>query len=301
MTAATQADRAAIRALVAAELTGPADDLVPPALLQRLTGRPGARALLLYGARRRPAEAGVPAGPVDLYLLTDRTGGPGALHRLLPPAIAFEAETPGTAPTVKLATMRVAAFRARMRRMSWDTTLWARFSQPVQLVWAADPEARAEVAEALTEAILTAGWWAARLVPDRPSPEARWAGLYAHTYAAELRVERADARALSLIAGEEARFARLAALAIAPAGDLSGPERAAARRAWRRRVGVGKALNLARLAKAALTAPGALEYAVSKVERHSGAPVALSPWQRRWPLLGAPVALWRLWRARRLR
>ena len=37
------------------------------------------------------------------------------------------------------------------------------------------------------------------------------------------------------------------------------------------------------------------------VERHSGRPVELKPWQRRWPWLAAPVVLWRLWRERRLR
>ena len=64
---------------------------------------------------------------------------------------------------------------------------------------------------------------------------------------------------------------------------------------------MGKFRNIARLTKAAFTYRGGFAYALSKVERHSGRPVELSPWQRRWPWLGAPVALWRLWREGRLR
>jgi hypothetical protein len=55
------------------------------------------------------------------------------------------------------------------------------------------------------------------------------------------------------------------------------------------------------LAKAAFTYRGGLAYALSKVERHSGRPVDLKPWERRWPWLAAPVVFWRLWREGRLR
>ena len=94
------------------------------------------------------------------------------------------------------------------------------------------------------------------------------------------------------------RYRHLHRLLIAghPPGD-----RSAAARAWRRRQIVGKIRNLARLTKAAFTYRGGFAYALAKVERHSGRPVELSPWQRRWPWLAAPVVLWRLWRERRLR
>lgn len=296
----TPIDRGAIRALLAQEIAGGGDRLVPAALLKTLSARPGARAILLYGARRR-GDTGVPSGPVDLYLLTEGGGGWGVgpmLHHLLPPAISFEG---AGAAEAKLATMRLSTFRARMRRMSWDTTLWARFSQPVRLLWSTDEKARSEVLEALTDAVETAGWWAAHLAEPTAAGADRWAGLYRRTYGAELRVERATSRAMSLIQDDAARFSALARLAIEPHGIPSEQARSRAEAAWHRRVRVGKLLNLARLAKAAVFTRGALTYALSKVERHSGAPVELSPWQRRWPVLGAPVALWRLWRERRLR
>ncbi|MCC2659180.1 MAG: hypothetical protein K0Q76_4288, partial [Panacagrimonas sp.] len=57
---------------------------------------------------------------------------------------------------------------------------------------------------------------------------------------------------------------------------------------------LGKPLNVLRLLKAACTFDGAADYAAWKVERHSGVKLELSPWQRRHPLLAAPVVYLRL-------
>ena len=73
------------------------------------------------------------------------------------------------------------------------------------------------------------------------------------------------------------------------AGKPPGDPRTAAR-AWRRRQIMGKFRNIARLTKAAFTYRGGFTYALSKVERHSGRPVALSPWQRRWPVRACALA-----------
>jgi hypothetical protein len=55
-------------------------------------------------------------------------------------------------------------------------------------------------------------------------------------------------------------------------------------------------LNLARLAKAAFTFSGGVDYIAWKIERHSGHKIEVTPFQRRHPLLAAGPALWRLWR-----
>ncbi|HUF56015.1 MAG TPA: hypothetical protein VMM55_05575 [Thermohalobaculum sp.] len=75
-------------------------------------------------------------------------------------------------------------------------------------------------------------------------------------------------------------------------------DRAAARRVWRRRCRLGKALNLARLVKAAFTFAPHADYLAWKVERHSGRSLELGPFQRRHPVLAAPWVLWRLYRHR---
>ncbi len=56
----------------------------------------------------------------------------------------------------------------------------------------------------------------------------------------------------------------------------------------------GKALTLARLAKASATYAGGLDYLAWKISRHSGQKVEIRPWQRRWPILGAITLLPRL-------
>lgn len=200
---------------------------------------------------------------------------------------AREASAPGAAGA-KVAVIRLAAFRHRMRRDSRDTTLWARFAQPAALVHARDAAARAAVVEAVAEAWRTAAWWADRLA-DGPD---RWAGLFAHTYMAELRPEGAG-RPGAIAAAAPALYAEIDRLL--PPRPPPEAERQAARRDWRRRARVGRALNAARLVKAAATFRGGAAYALAKIERHAG-PDALSPWERRLPWLAAPVVLLRLLR-----
>lgn len=291
-----------LRALLAAELDRP-PGAAAEAMAAELTGRPGVAALLFYGARMRE-EAGDDAGegPLDLYLLTDSDTayhgrGPAALaNRLLPPNV-YRETAPGPPPVeAKVAVISLAAFRARMARGALDTTLWARFAQPAVLVWARSPAEREAVLEAVAAAVETAAWWAARLAPDPTEPEEVWRALFRHTYATELRVER-GARAGDIVAAAPGRYRRLHALLIA---GQEAHDRAASR-AWARRRIIGKPLNLARLAKAAFTYRGGIAYALAKVERHSGRPVELKAWERRWPWLAAPFVVWRLWRQHRLR
>jgi hypothetical protein len=304
-----------LRALIALELDRPAGPEAE-AMAARLAARPGVAAVLFYGAQLREGAAIQPGeqpgeqpggGPLDFYVLTDSDAayhgfGLSALaNRLLPPNVYHEViggppHGPGRIEA-KVAVARLAAFRARMHPGAMDTTMWARFTQPAVLVWARSPADREAAIDAVAAAVETAAWWAARLAPDCTDPDETWRALFRHTYGSELRVE-SGSRARDLIAAAPERYRLIHRLLIAgqPAGD-----RKTAARAWRRRQIVGKFRNLARLIKAAFTYRGGFAYALSKVERHSGRPVELSPWQRRWPWLAAPFVLWRLWREQRLR
>ena len=299
------------------------------ALAQRLAGRPGIAAILFYGNMLRDPSAG---GLADLYVLTDHdrawsgTGAAALGNWLLPPNV-YHLRAQGAAPPVihakagisgvsardprlrgddaretdaprgsvgaKVAVMRMAAFRHRMRRESWDTTLWARFAQPATLVWAREDAAREAVAEAIATGWRTAAWWADRLSDGSD----RWAGLFAQTYRAELRPEGAG-RSGSITAAVPELYAEIDRL-VPPETPLA-EEREAARRAWRRRRRVGHGLNAARLVKAAMTFRGGAAYALAKIDRHAG-PEALRPWERRFPWLAAPVVLLRLLRRGGLR
>jgi hypothetical protein len=127
------------------------------------------------------------------------------------------------------------------------------------------------------------------------------------TYAAELRAERKD-RAGSVVDADPGRYRAFTAPALAAAGlaahlvndrlvfdrPMSTAERAQGKRCWARRRREGKALTLLRLAKASATYAGGIDYLAWKVSRHSGQPIEIKPWQRKWPVLGAITLLPRL-------
>ena len=282
------------------------------ALAGQLAGRAGSgcAAVLFYGSALRD---GALDGVLDFYVLTDRPiAWPGTrltalLGRWLPPNVGYlEVDVDGQRLRAKYAVLTVAQFAAAMSPQGLDTTLWARFSQPAACVWARSDADRDAVRSAVAAAVGTAAVWAAVLGPERGDAFAFWRALYGRTYAAELRVERSG-RAVDLLAGESPRWARLLSAAWAESGlafttegggmlvpAIDAPSRATAQRRWRRRQRLGRPLNVLRLLKAALTFDNAIDYAAWKVERHSGYRIEPSPFQRRHPLLAAPLLYLRL-------
>lgn len=288
--------------LIAGQLDRPPDDAVRT-MGMKLSARAGVAAVLFYGNRLRDSGA---EGLLDFYVLTDSdrayhgTNLSAAFNRLLPPNVYFEETAMDGKPiTAKVAVISLSAFRRRMRKMSWDTTLWARFCQPVLLVHTRDDAARKTVTAAIACAYRTAAWWALALSSDENAPDETWRTLFEHTYGAELRVESAN-RAQTIVETTPELYAALHRHFIAPI-RMTAKERRMARTAWSRRRGIGKFLNAARLVKAAATFRGGIPYILSKVERHSGRPVELSRWQRRLPWLAAPFVFLRLLIERRLR
>lgn len=283
-------------------LDQPVGEQIKP-MIERLAERPGVAAILFYGNRLRESEA---QGLLDLYVLTDSDPayhghGPSAFfNRLLPPNVYHEdAASSKTGIGAKVAVISLAAFRRRMRKASWDTTLWARFAQPAILGYARDADARARVIEAITAAYQTATWWAAHFSDDQATAHHAWETLFSKTYGVELRVESA-ARAKTIVDQAPALYAALHEAIIEPLTP-SESDRRTAIKAWNRRKIAGKLLNVARLIKAATTFKGGISYALSKVERHSGRPVQLKAWQRRFPWLAVPFVFLRLIFERRLR
>ena len=65
-------------------------------------------------------------------------------------------------------------------------------------------------------------------------------------------------------------------------------------RKWRSLRRTGKWITLVRLAKASLTFAGGIDYLAWKINRHAGTAIAIRPWQRRFPILGAITLLPRL-------
>jgi len=118
-----------------------------------------------------------------------------------------------------------------------------------------------------------------------------WVRAFKETYAAELRPE-SPGKSIELIDRDLARYQAVTAAVFeinAETGLYPAPgnekTRDSALTTWRLRRLAGKSLNAARLIKAAFTFSGGLDYAVAKIERHSGVKIELTEKEKRTPLL----------------
>lgn len=294
--------RAELTALIAQELAQPVAPAVQ-AVADAVRARHPAAALavLFYGSCLRRPESPLADSLLDFYLLVDdyKTAYSSALtalaNRMLPPNVFYlEAQHEGVTLRCKYAVITLAQFQQGVSRKADNVSLWARFSQQSRLAWSRDPQVANIVAAACAEAALTMLANARPLVGSDAAPDAIWRRAFEETYRAEVRSEGAG-RAAELVSADLARYQRVYALARNAIGEASGSAAACAAD-WRRRRRISKLLNFARLVKATFTFDGALDYVLWKVKRHSGVVLPVTDWQRRHPLLSAPVLAWRLYR-----
>ncbi|NNM78309.1 hypothetical protein HJG53_15560 [Sphingomonas sp. ID1715] len=275
--------------LIAQELAQPVDRRVSAAAEAIALGYPGALAVLFYGSCLRTGE--IDGQMLDFYLIVrDYREAYGkawlaGANRLVPPNV-FPFEDGGIA--AKYAVLSEADFDRLTRPEASNVSVWARFAQPVRLVWAADADVPGRMAAIVAQAPRTL----MTLAPASDDPLERWRQGFALTYGAELRAERGD-RPGSIVDWDPERYRRIAELANAPSRYSSAR--------WRQLRRNGKALTVIRLAKASLTFAGGIDYLAWKINRHAGTRIDIKPWQRRWPLLGAVTLLPRLLRAGAIR
>lgn len=291
-----------IEQLVAEELAIPVDPRVADMAAAIAARYPeAARAVLFYGSCLR--ERQLDGLMLDFYLIVsdyDAAYGHGWLaraNRLIPPNV-FPFEHRGL--IAKYAVLSEADFHRLNCATASAVSVWARFAQPARLVWAADDEARKTAFEAISEASITLFQLTLPLMPADTDfdPVAVWREGFALTYSAELRAERKD-RSDSIVDTDPARYERFSQPVLAEVAERMGVgpngevpnllSRKAGMRRWsalRRR---SKLLTVARLAKAAFTYAGGIDYLAWKINRHAGTQIEIKPWQRKWPLLAALV------------
>lgn len=288
-----------------------ADELAVPVMAEvaafaaHIAGQyPGAaRAVLFYGSCLRSEQ--LQGQMLDFYLIvSDYEAAYSAnwlakWNRRLPPNV-FPFEHDGL--VAKVAVLSEADFHDLNRAGASAVSVWARFAQPARLVWVADDDARDRAVLAIAGAAPTLLNGALAHMAHEDDLLALWELGFALTYGAELRAERKDrpASVLEFVPDRYMRFGK-AALAHTPIANvvrddgsvhlLPDPEGRIAleRKRWpglRRR---GKWLTVARLAKAAFTYAGGIDYLAWKINRHAGTKIEIKPWQRRWPLVAAVV------------
>jgi hypothetical protein len=267
-----------------------------------------ARAVLFYGSCLRSEQ--LENQMLDFYLIVSDYAAAydakwlATWNRRLPPNV-FPFEYDGL--VAKVAVLSEADFHDLNRAGASAVSVWARFAQPSRLVWAADDVAKSTAALAISGAAPTLLNGALAHMAHDDDLLALWELGFTLTYGAELRAERKD-RPASVLEFDPERYRRFgkAALAHTPiANQLQGdgsvhllpdPQGQIGReqRRWpalRRR---GKLLTVARLAKAAFTYAGGIDYLAWKINRHAGTKIVIKPWQRKWPLVAAVVLVPRL-------
>jgi hypothetical protein len=274
----------------------------------------GVRAILFYGSCLRLHDD--QHSLLDFYVLVDnywtlRTSRVyAALNALLPPNVYYLKVTDSDRTSVhaKYAVVSLADFARYNSPSTFQAYFWARFAQPCALVYAADAAAAQAVTAALADAVTSFVQHGLPLLPAPCSVQALWTTQLRLSYGAELRAERA-AVAERLYAAAAHRYERVTRAALArlpfPAAaqtideilwiDARSPVRTGAA-AWRVRRYWGKLLSLLRILKSALTQEGSVDYAIWKVERHSGLTIDPSWRQKRHPLLALGEEVWRMYR-----
>lgn len=285
-----------------------ADELAVPALpqVQQFAAHiaaqyPGAaRAVLFYGSCLRSEQ--LEGQMLDFYLIVsdyEAAYGRGWLakwNRRLPPNV-FPFQHEGL--MAKVAVLSESDFHDLNRPAASAVSVWARFAQPSRLVWVADDAARTAAALAISGAAPTLLNAALAFVEREVDVLDLWQSGFRMTYDAELRAERND-RPASVVDFDPERYNRFGQAALrhtAIANELRGDKVhilddpqgriIQERRRWpalRRR---GKLLTVARLAKAAFTYAGGIDYLAWKINRHAGTQIEIKPWQRKWPLVAA--------------
>ena len=279
-------------------------------------------ATVFYGSCQRDLD--LDQGIADVYVLVDRYRDArigrfkALLNRLLPPNVYYlEIEHGGRTLRTKYAVVALDQWLTGVGGGWFHPYLWARFAQPITILYARDEPTHDAVIEACARAVRHFLRESVPLAPPRFSVDDVWqCGLLA-SYATEFRAER-DARIRGLTAYWPDYYAAVTAAAVTMLpwsvsalggegarrqylAEVPAAERRRCRSRWRRRRLVGKSLALARLVKSLFTFSGAVPYAAWKIERHTGEPVELPPLARRRPLIGGWVVLWRLLRRGSLR
>jgi len=276
----------------------------------------GLQAVLFYGSCLRSGDDR--DGIVDLYVLVDRYRSVyrgktmAVLNKLLPPNV-FYLEIPFQDRMVraKYAVLSTADFRKGTSPAWFHSYIWARFAQPVELLYCRDDRIEQQIYVSLAQAINT---FVTRVLPQlAPRFTARelWCKGLLLSYRAELRSERPH-KISGLYDAAAAYYERITESAletlpwpIQTHGSAEHPTyqvhlsvrtRLADRWAWKLRSVQGKVLSVLRLLKGWATFQGGTEYILWKIERHSGVKITLSPRLKKHPFVALWVISWRLYR-----
>ncbi len=274
-------------------------------------------AILFYGSclRQKP-EDDPPEGIQDFYVIVDRLNDAyqgrcaAFANRLLPPNVFYiERSWRERKVRAKYAVVSLHQWRYFTSSKAFHPWLWARFAQPAAMLYGRDSNANAEVSSGIVQATTTMLSASLPLIEEGATSRELWLEALSRTYKSELRPESTD-RANAIYEADRERYDAVAPLVlealvnvpvkIASEGQIetsfSKRDKQRAARRWKFRRFIGKPVSVLRLMKSLFTFDGGVDYALWKVERHTGIQVPISKFERRHPILASPKLLWRVYR-----
>lgn len=268
-------------------------------------------AIILYGSCLHSHN--IEEGVVDFYVLVRDYKQAYERRYLrylsawLPPTV-FYLEAKEANLKAKYAVISITDFEAGINKW-FHSYLWARFAQPVRILYSRDADCEEQIHSLLAASVLT---FLRNTLPVLGSTvvdvEEIWINGLTLSYAAELRPERHNRpRQLSHISlGDYNRLTIFAAPAL---GDklialknnqykceFNLKEQKYALLQWRLRRWQGRVLSVLRLSKATFTFINCIDYAAWKIKRHTGVDIEITPRLRRFPILWGLKVLWSLLR-----
>ncbi len=275
-------------------------------------------AIILYGSCLRSYEIG--DGVVDFYTVVDDYSNAYQEHYLryfnawLPPNVFYlEVSRQEKTFRAKYAVISIADFE-KGNRYWFHSYLWARFAQPVRLLYVRNEAIRQRVYYSLAHAVVAFLTPTISVLGPRViTVEEIWVRGLTLTYAAELRPEQ-ESRACQLAKLNLDDYIKLTEYALPSLVGIleklpeehqgqvhyrcltDEAERRNSLRRWRLRRWQGRVLSVLRLIKATFTFRDCIDYAAWKIERHTGIRIEVTPKLRRHPVLWGYKVFWKLLR-----
>jgi hypothetical protein len=299
-----------------AEIAAESARIVAPeyeTLTATLTGKFGTAidGIVLYGSCLRSNEFDNKV--IDLYVFVDNYGHAykekhlALLNGFLPPNV-FYIEVPHQDKIIRAKYSVISMEDFETGVLSWfHSYLWARFAQPVRILFTRDDACRKRLHAVLACSILNFLKVTLPLLGQcTVDAEKIWINALSYAYTAELRPEREN-RAKQLTYLNMGDYTRLTSYAAPALTDLITPEprgyyrclandehRRQALRSWRLRRWQGRILSVLRLFKATFTFRDCINYAAWKIQRHTGISIKVTPQMQRHPVLRGSAVLWQL-------
>ena len=264
-------------------------------------------AIVFYGSCMRSRE--YQDSVLDFYVVVDRyrhaysSIWQALLNKLLPPNVFFiQAKVDGQQYYAKYAVVSKNDLFKHTSAHAFHPYFWARFVQPIALLFTRNEDTRQWLINVQMQAVLTLMHKAKCMLPLQCSSQEIWCRIFRLTYATELRTESIS-RAEIIYVSNTAYYDGITTTLHLRDDNRDGSKYATCfcRVRWKVRNWVGKILSILRLLKATATFTDGIDYIAWKVQRHTGEEISVSNRLRKYPWLFCWPLLWRLYRSGKVR